>query len=58
MKCKCYASYSGSVIFCPLHAAAKDMYEALEGIVADLENIVQPSILEATKEVLAEAKAK
>ena len=36
----------------------KDMYEALKGIVADLENIVQPSILEATLEALKKAEGK
>ena len=33
------------------------MYEALKGIVADLENIVQPSILEATYVALAKLEA-
>ena len=30
--CTCEAGYRGEVIHCPLHAAALDMYEALEMI--------------------------
>ncbi len=43
---------------CPLHKAAPAMYEALKGIVVDLENIVAPYILEATKEALLKAEGK
>ena len=41
-----------------LIASAPDMYEALKGIVADLENYIQPYILEATKEALAKVEGK
>ena len=32
-ECKCYANYYGNVVFCPLHAAAEDMYEVLSNLV-------------------------
>lgn len=38
-----------------LIAAAPDMYEALKGIVADLENVVHPDVLEATLAALLKA---
>lgn len=38
-----------------LKSANKAMHEALEGILADLENVIQPYVLEATKEALAKA---
>lgn len=36
--CTCEAGYKGEVIFCPLHAAAPEMYEALNDLVERLTN--------------------
>ena len=41
-----------------LASASGDMYEALKGIMADLENYLQPYILERTVEALAKAEGK
>ncbi len=64
MNCDCYIDYYEGhkdtrdiVVYCDKHKAADDMCEALRGIVADLENIVAPHILEATLEALAKAEA-
>ena len=35
-----------------------ELYEALEGIVADLENVIHPNVLEATLEVIEKVEAR
>ncbi|KKN59267.1 hypothetical protein LCGC14_0543660 [marine sediment metagenome] len=50
------APYADAVMKIPEIKAASAMYEALEGIMADLENIVKPYILEQTIEALALAR--
>ena len=49
---------NGVIKYCPKHSACDDMYEASKGIVADLENVIHPDVLEATLAALAKAGGK
>ena len=52
------SSWNPSCSFFINRKATSDMYEALKGIVADLENVIHPDVLEATLAALAKAGGK